>query len=246
VNPNQLVRKFVERLYQKTKRDSGYKVAAWLPTASLLGEIQTRGWMAIRGLLNQGRFGQTEGILFLGKDVRFRASKKIRIGRSVSIHDHVFLDGLCRDGVQIGDNVTIREYSIIECTGVLRAPGDGLIIGNNVGISQHAFIGVRGTIRIGNNVIIGPYVTIYAANHNFSDPNQFIITQGENRKGICIGDDCWLGTGCKVLDGVSIGIGSIVAAGAVVTKDVPDYSIVAGVPAKVIKQRQIQTVEIYA
>jgi acetyltransferase-like isoleucine patch superfamily enzyme len=237
MNPNQLVRKVVERLYQKMKSDSTYELTDWLPTGVLLGEIWSRGWMAIRGILNRGRFAKTKGILFLGRDVRLRASRRISIGRSVSIHDHVFLDGLCRDEVNIGDNVTIREYSIIECTGVLRAPGEGLVIGNNVGISQHAFIGVRGKVVIGNNVIMGPNVTIYAANHNFEDPDRLINDQGESREGIMIEDDCWLGTGCVILDGVKIGQGSVIAAGCVVTKSVPPYSIVAGIPGRVIRTR---------
>lgn len=235
-----LINKTVERLYQRIKSDSTYELADWIPIDVLLEEIWLRGWMAIRGILNRGRFKKTSGILFLGRDVKLRASRRICLGRNVSIHNHVFLDGFCQRGVIIGDNVTIREFSIIECTGVLRAPGEELVIGNNVGISQHAFIGVRGKVTIGNNVMFGPYVTIYAANHNYTDPNQLIISQGENRKGIEIGDDCWLGTGCKILDGVKVGKGSIIAAGAVVTKDVPPYSIVAGVPAKVIKNRSMR------
>ncbi len=65
----------------------------------------------------------------------------------------------------------------------------------------------------------------------------FLVSQGLNKKGIKIGDNVWIGAGCTILDGVEIGTGSVVAAGSVVTKSVESYTIVAGVPAKVIKKR---------
>ena len=92
-------------------------------------------------------------------------------------------------------------------------------------------------IKIENNVMFGPFVTIYAANYNYSGPNKLINTQGESREKTEIGDDCWLGTVCKILYGVKVGKGSIIAAGAIVTNDGPEHSIAAGVRAKVIKQR---------
>jgi acetyltransferase-like isoleucine patch superfamily enzyme len=180
-------------------------------------------------------------MLFVGEGVRIRAPQNIQAGRNLSLHENVYVDGLCEQGLVFGDNVTIREHSIIESTGILRAPGEGLVVGNNVGISQHAFIGVRGKIVIGDNVIMGPYVKIYAANHNFENPNLLIKDQGESRKGIVIEEDCWLGAGCTILDGVHIGKGSVIAAGSVVTKDIPPFSIVGGVPGKVIKQRGSQS-----
>jgi acetyltransferase-like isoleucine patch superfamily enzyme len=125
-----------------------------------------------------------------------------------------------------------HAYCTIECIGVLHFPGEGLIIGNDVGISQYAFIGVRGLVRIGNHLMMGPRVTIYAENYNFADRDTPISRQGVNRRGIFIEDDCWLGTGSTVLDGDTVGYGSVVAAGCVVTKDVPPYSVVGGVPGR--------------
>ncbi len=81
---------------------------------------------------------------------------------------------------------------------------------------------------------------MYANSHNFSDPNIPINQQGLTCKGILIEDDCWLGTGVRVLDGVTIGRGSIVGAGAVVTKSLPPYSIAVGVPARVIDRRDMR------
>lgn len=95
-----------------------------------------------------------------------------------------------------------------------------------------------GPIKIGQNCLIGSHSGIYGNNHNFADPNHLIFEQGITCKGIVIEDDCWLGTGVKVLDGVTIGQGSVIGAGAVVTKNIPPYSVAVGVPAKVVSQRK--------
>ncbi|NJM72477.1 MAG: acyltransferase [Scytonema sp. RU_4_4] len=85
--------------------------------------------------------------------------------------------------------------------------------------------------------MIASHTGIYANNHNFADLTRPMKSQGVTSKGIVIENDCWLGTGVKVLDGVRIGCGSVIGAGAVVTKDIPPYSIAVGVPARVIAQR---------
>ncbi len=231
------IRSITEKLYRVIKREK-YTIPEWVPGDALAYELSTRMWMFLRGCLYRFSFSKVKGLFFMGHQVRIRSAKRIQLGKNVSLHDHVYLDGLCQDGVTIGDNFTLREGSIIESTGVLSAPGIGLIIGNNVGISQHAFIGVRGKISIGDNVIIGPYVKIYAANHNFDNPDQLIREQGESRQGITIGNDCWLGAGCTILDGVHIGEGAVIAAGSVVTKNVHPYTVVGGIPAKVLKERK--------
>ena len=145
--------------------------------------------------------------------------------------DYVEINALSKHGVKIGDNVSIQKNTIIECTGVIRDLGEGLVIGNNTGIAQGAFIQVRGKVVIGNDVIFGPNVSIFSETHNFDDPTIPIHLQGETRKGVTIEDGAWIGTRAVILDGVTVGRNSIVAAGAVVTKDVPDYAIVGGVPA---------------
>ena len=128
-------------------------------------------------------------------------------------------------------------YAIIECTGVLRDLGESLTIGNNVGINHYCFIGVRGNIKIGDNVIFGPRVSVFSENHNFDRLDIPIKDQGETRKDTLIGNDVWIGASSVILSGVKIGDGAIIAAGSVVNKDVPSNAIVAGVPAKMIKRR---------
>ena len=145
---------------------------------------------------------------------------------------------LLKPSPQIGNNFSIGRNSIIECTGVLRELGESFEIGENVGIAANAFIAVRGKLKIGNDTIFGPGVSIHTENHNFNEVDKPIRLQGATRKGVEIGEDCWIGSKSVILDGVKIGSHVIVAAGAVVNKDVPDYAIVGGVPAKIIKMRK--------
>jgi acetyltransferase-like isoleucine patch superfamily enzyme len=95
-------------------------------------------------------------------------------------------------------------------------------------------------IEIGNAVRIATQTVMVAANHIFKDPSKQIRLQGIRAKGIKIKDDVWIGAGVRIMDGVVIGKGCVIGAGAVVTKSVPDFAIVAGVPAKIIKWRKIE------
>jgi acetyltransferase-like isoleucine patch superfamily enzyme len=85
--------------------------------------------------------------------------------------------------------------------------------------------------------MLAPRVSIYAENHVFDNPNITIKAQGVSKKDVVIEDDCWIAANAVILAGVTIGKGSVVAAGSVVNEDVPAFSVVAGVPARVIKSR---------
>ena len=112
-------------------------------------------------------------------------------------------------------------------------------IGNYVSFNSNVMLNadLGGNIRIGDNVLIGPNVVFRTANHIFSSREILIKEQGHEAGPINIGDDVWIAANVVIVPNVTIGRGAIVAAGAVVTKDVDDYSIVAGVPAKVIGKR---------
>ena len=86
--------------------------------------------------------------------------------------------------------------------------------------------------------MMSPRVSIYSENHNFSETTKPMIEQGVTRSFVKIEDDCWLAANSVILAGVTVGKGSVVAAGSIVTKDVPPYSIVAGNPARIIKSRK--------
>lgn len=117
--------------------------------------------------------------------------------------------------------------------------GKGISIGDNSGIGLNASI--RGPLKIGNDVMMGPDVIILTSEHNHTRTDITIRSQGSlPTKGVEIGNDVWIGTRVIILPGVKIGDSSIIGAGAVVTKDVPSYTIVGGNPAKILKYRNEQ------
>lgn len=112
-----------------------------------------------------------------------------------------------------------------------------LAVGRCSSINRGSILNAGGGISIGDNVLIGPGVIIYSQNHVFSDPDVAINQQGYDEKPVVIEDDVWLGARTIILPGVTVRKGAVVAAGAVVTKDVGEYDVVAGVPAKRIGSR---------
>lgn len=206
--------------------------------AELTEIISARGIMLLRGFLRKPFFRKSGKIFFCGKNCSIKSSGKISIGSGVTFGNGCSINALSKKGITVGNNVNIGPECIIECSGVITELGEGIIIGDNVGISARTFIGARADVVIGHDTIIGPYCSIHAENHVFEDKKVPIHMQPSSRKGVVIGPDCWIGAKATILDGVTIGRGCVVAANAVVTKSVPEYSVVAGVPARVIKMRK--------
>lgn len=129
---------------------------------------------------------------------------------------------------------SLGDYSIVESFACINNAVGDVIIGDHTRIGLHNTI--IGPVTIGSNVNLAQGITITALNHNFSETNKRIDEQGISTNAVTIDDDVWIGANTVILPGVKIGNHCVVAAGAVVTKDVPPHSLVAGVPAKVIKQ----------
>jgi len=192
----------------------------------------------LRGLWKRVWFKNVKGILLIGKGARIIHSEYLSVGKNFIAEEFCEINCISSNGIIFGDKVTIGTYAIIRPTGKYGGElGMGLKVGNNSNIGPFAYIGCSGMISIGNNVMISPRVSIYAENHNFFRSDIPMKEQGVTRKDIVIEDDCWLAANSIILAGVTIGKGSIVAAGSVVTNSIPPYSIVAGIPAKVIKMR---------
>jgi len=124
-------------------------------------------------------------------------------------------------------------------TGLSISGSGNIFIGKNVSINRFVTISSDhgGQIRIGNNCLIGPYVLIRSADHCFVDPLRPIRQQGHNGGPIVIEDDCWIAGHVTITRNVKIGRGCVIGANSVVTHDIPEYSIAAGVPARVIGTR---------
>jgi len=135
--------------------------------------------------------------------------------------------------LEIGNNCTIQDYAFFQLT----KPKPRVIIGNNVVIGRNNVIAAKSLISIGDDTIIGPFVQIIDHNHSFRK-SKIIRTQQASIKNIIIEEDCWLGSGAKILKGVHLSVGVIVGANSVVINDVPPYAIVCGNPAKLIKYRE--------
>lgn len=129
---------------------------------------------------------------------------------------------------------SLGDYSVIESFACINNAVGDVIIGDHTRVGLHNTI--IGPVDIGSHVNLAQGITVTALNHNFSDANKQIDEQGVSTSPVTIEDDVWIGANAVILPGVTIGEHCVVAAGAVVTKDVPPHSLVAGVPAKVIKK----------
>lgn len=129
---------------------------------------------------------------------------------------------------------SLGDYSVIESFACINNAVGEVIIGDHTRIGLHNTI--IGPVTIGNHVNLAQGITVTALNHNFDDSDKRIDEQGVSTTPVVIEDDIWIGANAVILPGVTIGHHSVVAAGAVVTKNVPPHSLVAGVPAKIIKQ----------
>jgi acetyltransferase-like isoleucine patch superfamily enzyme len=199
----------------------------------------------IRGIFKRLFLGDSSGIVLIGKGVRILYSHNLFVGKNFIAEDHCEINCLAAKKIRIGDRVTIGKYAIIRPANMYGGDiGEGLHIGDNSNVGPYSYIGCSGYVEIGDNVMISPRVSIYAENHNYPLTSIPIKDQGVTRSFVKIEDDCWIAANSVILAGVTIGRGSVVAAGSVVTKDVPPYSIVAGVPAKVIKQRKKDSIRI--
>ncbi|RMF98059.1 MAG: acyltransferase [Candidatus Schekmanbacteria bacterium] len=144
------------------------------------------------------------------------------------VHDHV----APISKMHIAGNPRIHPTASLRC-------GENIYLGLNSHINQFCCIWASPSSKIilGDNLLMGPGVKIFSSNHG-TDTGVAMNVQDFKEKDIVIGNDVWIGANCVILSGVTIGDGAVIAAGAVVTKDIPPYTIAGGVPAKVIKQRK--------
>jgi len=174
-----------------------------------------------------------KGVSF-GRGITVRHPGKITIENDVVIDDFCVLDakGINNHGIYISEKTFIGRNSIIYCKN-----GD-VTLEKNVNIGFNSMIFSGSSVSLGENTILASFVYIIGGGHDYSRTDIPVSEQEKPSLGIRVERNCWLGAGVKVFDGVNIGEDTIVGAGAVVIRDIPAFSIAAGVPARVAKSRK--------
>ena len=200
-------------------------LCGWMPTVVGVG-LRAVAYRLIMHL---------EGLVAIERGVRIRFADQIRLGRGVYLDEGVYLHA-CPGGIEIGENTLVMHHAELHVYNFRDLPRAGIRIGRDSLIGEFNVLRGQGGISIGERVYTSPLVQLAAVNHVFADPTRPFVEQGITAQGIVVEDDVWIGAGAIVTDGVHIGQGAVVAAGAVVTRDVPPHTVVAGVPARVVKE----------
>jgi acetyltransferase-like isoleucine patch superfamily enzyme len=187
----------------------------------------------------------------------FRASRLPKCDETARIHPMAMFEGY-PENVELGRGVIIDAYARIYCHKSGRVKiGDGsyigdsaivhtgkkngsVTIGSNCTVQAFSMVHGHGSCEIGNDVRIAAHTVIIPANHRFEDTTRPIREQGLTKLGIKIENDVWIGSGCIILDGVTIGSGSVIGAGSVVNKSLPSGSVAVGSPARPVANRYVE------
>lgn len=221
------------RLYLSRQADSPARYGLEQLLCGLVGWLPTLLGIGLRSLLYR-LILKMDGLAAIESGVRLRFARNIRLGRNVYLDQGVYLHA-CPHGITIGDNTLIMHGAILHVYNFRNLPHAFIHIGRDCLISELNVLRGQGGITIGNRVYTGPLVQMLAVNHVFTNPARPIVEQGITAKGIVVEDDAWLGGGVILTDGVRVGRGAVVAAGAVVTRDIPPHTVAGGVPARVIR-----------
>lgn len=208
-----------------------------IPTGYLFNICMERVAMLLRGFFCFG-LKEKSGKLMIGKNTQIRCKSMLSVGYCVSIQNQVVINALSKSGIILEDNVSIGQRSMIKTSGSLKTIGKGFFMGHDSTMGNDCFVGAAGGVRIGSYVAIGQNVRFHSENHEFHERSKMICEQGVTNKGISIGDDCWIGAGAVILDGVHIGKGCVIGANTLVNRDIPEYSIAVGNPAKIVGERK--------
>lgn len=223
-------------LYLKTRSSSFYRYIIESLIQILFGWMPTLIGIAMRYLFYKLIFQKGSARPVVENSVEFLYARNIKFGNSA------YVDSGCRlhasvAAIEIGDNSRIMRNAYLATYVSNARSGEGIYIGNKSWIGCNSVLGAgQGGIFIGNNVIIAPNVTIATGNHDFKDIAATTAKQEYTGSPIHMHDDVWVGANSVIVGGVTIGKHAVIAAGSVVTKDVPAYTVVGGVPAKEIKR----------
>ncbi len=205
-------------------------------TTTLTGSIPDLfGGARVRSLVYSTILKKLGASTYIQSGVELLGGWAITLESSVSLFNGVRIDARGPDNeVYIGSDTSLQRG--VEIRALKRSR---VHLGQRVFIGSCTYLAGPGNIEIGDNCSIAAHCGIFANQHKFDDPTLGPNDQGLTWQGIVIEKNCWIGHGVSILDGVTIGEGSVIGAGAVVTQTIPSYSIAVGVPAKVIKRRDV-------
>ncbi len=201
---------------------------------ALFGGIPTLVGIALRAVAYR-LILHMHGMAAIESGVRLRFANHIHLSSGAYLDQGVYIHA-CPDGVYIGPGTLVMHGAILHVYNFRELPHAFIRIGCDSLIGEYTVIRGQGGVTIGDRVYTSPLVQILAVDHVYKDPSRSFVEQGITAEGIRIEDDVWIGAGAVVTDGVCIGKGAVIGAGAVVTCDVPPHTVVAGVPARVIRE----------
>ncbi|MEW6075716.1 MAG: acyltransferase [Candidatus Omnitrophota bacterium] len=174
-----------------------------------------------------------ESGVYISPLAEIRYPRRIRLAEGVVLERH---SRLCANGRNAA--ITIGAYTTISPYALLKSNDGKIMVGESCSVNDYAILYGYGGLAVGDNVHIASHAVLVASEHDYTKLETADFSKDVLGKGIKIEDNVWIGTHAVILDGVTIGTGSVIAAGAVVTKDTPPFSIAAGIPARVIKTRR--------
>lgn len=197
------------------------------------------GFLLRKIFFNKLFFNMGRGVI-IGPNITLRCPRRISLGNNVVLDGNVVLDAKGENSkIEIGDDVFIGKNSILSCaSGTIK-------LGNNVSIGPNCYVKAsHSPVNLGTYVSMGSNSVVISGNIDYKRLDIPMLKQQGKAEGIIIGDDVWLGVGVNVIDGARIGNGSVVGAGAVVMKNIPDYSIFSGRPPMLVGNRTKQIKEL--
>ncbi|MGE0464034.1 MAG: DapH/DapD/GlmU-related protein [Vicinamibacterales bacterium] len=221
------------RLYVRRQASSPGRYVLEQAVLEGLGWIPTVLGIGIRAIAYR-LILRMNGAAAVEKGVRIRFASHVTLERGVYLDQGVYLHA-CPNGIHIGRNTLVMHGSVLHVYNFRDIPHSGIWIGEDSLIGEYNVIRGQGGVRIGSRVFTSPMVQFLAVDHLFDDRARPFVEQGITARGITVQDDVWIGSGAIVTDGVTIGQGAVVAAGSVVTRDVPAHTVVAGAPARPVR-----------
>jgi acetyltransferase-like isoleucine patch superfamily enzyme len=221
------------RFYLRAKTTSLWRYAMSETLQGLLGWIPGIPGVGLRAVAYK-LFLTTDGFAAIEDHVRIHRPEDIQLGASVYLDHGVYLHG-GTGGLTIGAGSFIMNGCRLHVFNYRDLTQAGIRLGRRTFLGEGSTMRGQGGIVVGDNVLFGPHTQVLAVDHVFMNPEMPVMDQGITARGIVIEDNCWIGAGATVLDGVTIGRGAVIGAGAVVTTSIPPHSLAVGVPARVIR-----------